>query len=96
MRYELEDFSKLTNTIKACSHLPAHSSREIVIIFGSLTTVDPGNIHDTLDACIKDKIRISVVALAAEMKICRNLCDRTGGEFIAMTVIKMYRIEIRE
>ncbi|KAG2015459.1 RNA polymerase II transcription factor [Coprinopsis cinerea AmutBmut pab1-1] len=28
-----------------------------------------------------NKIRISVVALAAEMKICRELCDKTGGQF---------------
>jgi len=63
------------------SHLPTHSSREILIIFGSLTTCDPGNIHETLDACVKNKIRVSVVALAAEMKICRDLCDKTGGQF---------------
>ncbi|EIN12052.1 Ssl1-domain-containing protein [Punctularia strigosozonata HHB-11173 SS5] len=63
------------------SHLPTHSSKEILIVFGSLTTVDPGNIHDTLDACIKDRIRISIVALAAEMKICREICDKTGGQF---------------
>ncbi|KAG9014487.1 hypothetical protein FRB93_013612 [Tulasnella sp. JGI-2019a] len=63
------------------SHLPSHSSREIVIIFGALTTCDPDNIHDTVDACVKDKIRVSVVALAAEMKICRDLCDKTGGSF---------------
>ena len=62
------------------SHLPTHSSREILVIFGSLTTCDPGNIHDTLDECVKDRIRISVVALAAEMKICRDLCEKTGGE----------------
>lgn len=61
------------------SHLPTHSSREIIIIFGSLTTCDPGNIHDTLDSCVKNRIRISVVALAAEMKICREICDKTGG-----------------
>ena len=61
------------------SHLPTHSSREIIILFGSLTTCDPGNIHDTLNDCVKNKIRISVVALAAEMKICRELCDKTGG-----------------
>ncbi|KAG6820250.1 hypothetical protein H0H93_003414 [Arthromyces matolae] len=63
------------------SHLPTHSSREIIIIFGSLTTCDPGNIHETLEACVKAKIRISVVALAAEMKICRSLCEKTGGQF---------------
>ncbi|CAE6517777.1 unnamed protein product [Rhizoctonia solani] len=62
-------------------HLPTHSSREIVIIFGSLTTCDPGDIYETLDSCVKDKIRISLVALAAEMKICRELCQKTEGTF---------------
>ncbi|KIM40063.1 hypothetical protein M413DRAFT_19302 [Hebeloma cylindrosporum] len=63
------------------NHLPTHSSREILLIFGSLTTCDPGNIHDTLDSCVKNKIRISLVAIAAEMKICRDLCEKTGGQF---------------
>ncbi|PCH43606.1 TFIIH basal transcription factor complex subunit SSL1 [Wolfiporia cocos MD-104 SS10] len=63
------------------SHLPTHSSREILVVFGSLTTCDPGNIHDTLAECVKDRIRVSVVALAAEMKICREFCDKTGGTF---------------
>lgn len=62
-------------------HLPTHASREILILFGSLTTVDPGNVHDTIDACVKDKIRISVVALAAEMKVCREMANCTGGTF---------------
>ena len=68
--------------LEGASHLPTHSSREILIIYGSLTTCDPGNIHDTLEACIRDKIRVSVVALAAEMKICREFCDKTGGELV--------------
>lgn len=72
------------------SHLPTHSSREIVIIFGSLTTCDPGNIHDTMDACVKDKIRINIVALAAEMKICREFCDKTGGQFSWPCLISLY------
>lgn len=69
------------------SHLPTHSSREILIIFGSLTTCDPGNIHETLDACVKNKVRISVVALAAEMKICRELCDKSGGRPLQLEVV---------
>ncbi|KAG6876789.1 hypothetical protein C0992_011751 [Termitomyces sp. T32_za158] len=86
-RHKLEPTGEpsLQNAIEmarsSMSHLPTHSSREIIIIFGSLTTCDPGNIHDTLDSCVKAKIRISVVALAAEMKICRSLCEKTGGQF---------------
>ncbi|KAG5731978.1 TFIIH basal transcription factor complex p47 subunit [Termitomyces sp. T112] len=86
-RHKLEPTGEpsLQNAIEmarsSMSHLPTHSSREIIIVFGSLTTCDPGNIHDTLDSCVKAKIRISVVALAAEMKICRSLCEKTGGQF---------------
>ncbi|KAI0000394.1 Ssl1-like-domain-containing protein [Russula vinacea] len=86
-RHKLEPVGEpsLQNAIEmarsSMSHLPTHSSREILIIFGSLTTVDPGNINETLSSCIKDRIRISLVALAAEMKICRELCDKTGGTF---------------
>ncbi|KAI0644440.1 Ssl1-like-domain-containing protein [Trametes meyenii] len=86
-RHKLEPIGEpsLQNAIEmarsSMSHLPTHSSREILIIFGSLTTCDPGNIHDTLDDCLKDRIRISIVALAAEMKICRDLCSKSGGQF---------------
>ena len=68
------------------SHLPTSSSREIVILFGSLTTVDPGNIRDTLDDCVKEKVAVSFIALAAEMKICRDFAEKTGGKHAAANV----------
>ena len=49
--------------------------------------MDPGDIYDTLQTCVKDKIRISVVALAAELKICRELCDKTGGKSLIPPVV---------
>ncbi|SPO29993.1 probable SSL1 - TFIIH subunit (transcription initiation factor), factor B [Ustilago trichophora] len=62
-------------------HLPASNSREILAIFGSLTTCDPGNIHDTINTLVKDNIRVSVVHLAAEVKVFKDVCTRTGGTF---------------
>ena len=32
--------------------VPAHASREILLILGSLTTCDPGDINETVDVCI--------------------------------------------
>ena len=63
------------------SHLPASNSREVLAIFGSLTTCDPGNIHDTVRQLQKDSIRVSMVSLAAEVKIFKDLCTQTGGTF---------------
>lgn len=62
-------------------HLPASNSREILAIFGSLTTCDPGNIHDTINTLVKDNIRVSIVHLAAEVKVFKDVCTRTGGTF---------------
>mgnify|MGYP001582469765 FL=1 len=36
-------------------HLPPHGSREVIIILGSLTSCDPGNIHATMDETAKDR-----------------------------------------
>ena len=63
------------------AHLPSSNSREILLIFGSLTTCDPGNIHDTIDALAKDGVRVSVVSLAAELKVLKDLAKRTRGRF---------------
>ncbi|CAG8605585.1 1602_t:CDS:2 [Paraglomus brasilianum] len=61
-------------------HVPGHGSREVLIIFGSLTTCDPGNIYDTISQLQKDSIRVSVVGLAAEVQICRYMAKETKGK----------------
>ena len=42
-------------------------------------SADPGDIHETIDALIRDRIRVSVVGLAAQVAICNELCARTNG-----------------
>lgn len=63
------------------AHLPSANSREILVLFGSLTTCDPGNIHDTVSALMHDNVRVSMVCLAAEVKVCKEICKRTHGKF---------------
>lgn len=62
-------------------HLPGHVSREVVIIFGSLTTCDPGNICNTAEYLQQNNIRCSIIALAAELRVCRVLCKLTKGTY---------------
>ena len=60
-------------------HIRSHSSREVLIIMGSLTTCDPGDIFETIKECKKIKIRCSVIGLSAEVHICKKLCADTQG-----------------
>ncbi|XP_003737828.1 general transcription factor IIH subunit 2 [Galendromus occidentalis] len=62
-------------------HMPAHSSREVVIILGSLTTCDPTDINETIEEAKKLGLRCSVIGLAAEVYVCRRLTEITGGSY---------------
>ncbi|KAJ3297191.1 hypothetical protein HDU76_006640, partial [Blyttiomyces sp. JEL0837] len=64
---------------RSLMHIPAHGSRDILIIYGSLTTCDPGNIFDTISQLKSDNIRVSIVGLSAEMRICKKVAEDTGG-----------------
>lgn len=39
-------------SIKSLKLLPSHASKEILLIIGSLTTCDPGDIHETIQVCL--------------------------------------------
>ena len=63
----------------ALYHTPSHGTREVVIVLGALLSSDPGDIHDTIRSCVKDKIRVSIIGLAARMHICAEIVRRTNG-----------------
>ncbi|OQV18164.1 General transcription factor IIH subunit 2 [Hypsibius exemplaris] len=62
-------------------NIPSHASREIILIFGSLSSCDPGNIYDTTRMLRECNIRCSVIGLAAEVSICKTLAKETVGEY---------------
>lgn len=70
-----------SNSFALSSHLPSTNSREILLVWSSLTTQDPGNIHETIAALAKEGVRVSCVSLAAEVKVLHTLTEKTGGSF---------------
>ncbi|KAJ2859272.1 hypothetical protein FB639_005805, partial [Coemansia asiatica] len=65
----------------ALKRAPTHGSREILCMFGSLTTCDPGDIEQTLEALKAAEVRVSMVHLAAEVHVFKRICTATGGTF---------------
>ncbi|XP_060528056.1 general transcription factor IIH subunit 2 [Cylas formicarius] len=61
--------------------LPSHASREILVILGSLTTCDPGDIRVTIESLKQEGIRCSIIGLAAEVHICQLLASQTKGTY---------------
>ena len=67
----------------ALFHAPTHTTREVLIIFGSLLSSDPGDIHTTISAMVNAKITVSIVGLAAQVAVCHTLVSRTNPDVSA-------------
>ncbi|KAJ8768819.1 hypothetical protein K2173_023723 [Erythroxylum novogranatense] len=61
--------------------IPSYGHREVLILYSSLSTCDPGDIMETIQKCKQSKLRCSVIGLAAELFICKHLCQETGGSY---------------
>ena len=61
--------------------VPSFTSREVLLLSASLNTCDPGDIHTTVAALKRDKLRTSVFSLLAEIYIHRRIAEVTGGDF---------------
>ncbi|QLG70573.1 hypothetical protein HG535_0A05140 [Zygotorulaspora mrakii] len=58
--------------------VPAHCTKEVLIVFGSLSSADPGDIHQTIASLVQESIRVKVIGLAAQVAICKELCKQTN------------------
>ncbi|ODV59266.1 TFIIH/NER complex subunit SSL1 [Ascoidea rubescens DSM 1968] len=59
-------------------HITNHCTREVLIIFGSLLTLDPGDIDKTISSLVKEKIRVRIIGLSAQVAICEKICMMTN------------------
>ncbi|KAG9354377.1 hypothetical protein JZ751_001084 [Albula glossodonta] len=74
-------YNSLSLAMQTLKHMPGHTSREILIIFSSLTTCDPANIYELVKTLKERKIRVSVIGLSAEVRVCTVLTRETGGTY---------------
>ncbi|NXN72875.1 TF2H2 factor, partial [Himantopus himantopus] len=82
-------YNSLNLAMQTLKHMPGHTSREVLVVFSSLTTCDPANIYDLIKyafffhlKCLKAvKIRVSVIGLSAEVRVCTVLARETGGTY---------------
>ncbi|XP_014252378.1 general transcription factor IIH subunit 2 [Cimex lectularius] len=70
--------------ISSLRNMPNHAIREVLIIMGSLTTCDPGDINVTIDTLRNTGIRVSVIGIGAEVRLRRHMCLMTGGTYSVM------------
>jgi transcription factor Ssl1 len=67
--------------MKMLRHIPNYGHKELLIVFNSLSSCDAGDIFQTVQKAKNAKLRISVIATSAEVFICRQIAELTGGTF---------------
>nr|CAG4651814.1 EOG090X05VA [Triops cancriformis] len=71
----------LEAALQVLQNMPAHTSREVMVIFGSLTTCDPGDISLTLQSLQQKQVRVCAVGMSAEIHVLKRICKGTRGEY---------------
>ncbi|XP_041100332.1 general transcription factor IIH subunit 2-like [Polyodon spathula] len=74
-------YNSLSLAVQTLRHMPGHASREVLVIFSSLTTCDPANVYELIKSLKALKIRVSVIGLSAEVRVCTVLTRETGGTY---------------
>ncbi|KAL1505082.1 hypothetical protein AB1Y20_008841 [Prymnesium parvum] len=77
----------------ALEAIPTYMSREVLLLSCSLSTCDPGDIHATIAALAKAKVRVSIFSLLAEVFICKRITQQTSGTFgVATTPAHLWEL----
>lgn len=59
-------------------HTPSHTTREVLILFGSLLSSDPDDIHTTIAELVSSHVNVQIIGLAAQVAICHTIATRTN------------------
>ncbi|KAL6720196.1 hypothetical protein ACLMJK_002117 [Lecanora helva] len=59
-------------------HAPSHTTREVLILFGSLLSSDPEDIHTTISQLVSSHVTVQIIGLAAQVAICSTIVTRTN------------------
>lgn len=65
--------------------VPKYGTREVVVITGSMTICDPGDIFETARQLKSANIQTSVIGLQAEVHVFRAVAQTTGGSYVVAT-----------
>ena len=77
-------------------HTPDHGTREIIFVFGSLLSLDPGDINQSIKACVRDRVRVSIVGMSARLRICTEIVSRTNAGDESEYVVATDQESLRE
>ncbi|KAL6925690.1 hypothetical protein ACO0SA_000291 [Hanseniaspora valbyensis] len=81
-RVEPRGFASLQNGLELARGMlmgvSTHCTKEVVLLYGSLSSTDPGNIMDTVTVLKEQEVRVAIIGLVAQVNICEKISRITN------------------
>mmetsp|Transcript_9063 Transcript_9063/g.17352 ORF Transcript_9063/g.17352 Transcript_9063/m.17352 type:complete len:455 (+) Transcript_9063:44-1408(+) len=77
--FSLQNSLRVANTALAMK--PPHGRREVLVLMGSIATVDAGDIHTECKDLEENNVRVSFISLSAEVFACKRISQSTQGTY---------------
>ena len=74
-------YNSFKQALKLFKNVPQHISKEVIVIFSSLSTIDPHNLLQMVDEMKKANVKCSIVGLSASLYVCQKICKETQGRY---------------
>ena len=74
--------NSLEHALAELSAQPAVSTREVLVVWASNNTCDPGDIGGTLSHLKQHNIRVNVIGLGGSVRVLQHVADTTGGTYV--------------
>uniref|UniRef100_A0A7S4K5T4 VWFA domain-containing protein n=1 Tax=Guillardia theta TaxID=55529 RepID=A0A7S4K5T4_GUITH len=70
----------------------SYGTREVLMMYGSLSSCDRGDIFQTADRLKSAGVKVNIVGMAAELYVARAVSKRTGGSYSVAT----HAVQVRD
>lgn len=57
----------LNLALMSLDYIPAYSTKEVIVVYSSVQTIDPSNIFETIEDIKSKKIRVSIIGTGCEV-----------------------------
>lgn len=75
----IQNTFKLIN--ETSKYLPNYGKREVIMLIGSLSTQDPGDVWNEIEIMAENQFVVYVIHMSAEVYILKRISDFTKGEY---------------
>lgn len=74
-------YNSLEQAVKGLKNVPRHISKEVLVVFAAISTIDPHKLMQVVEQLKTSNIKCSIIGLSASLFVCQKICKETQGRY---------------